>query len=250
MSSTKESNKIILDGRSLPDIMKSHNYKYPQHFKSAWDDFTHNVPTWEEELFQKFKGKDNLLFLELGTAQGRAAVWLLEEVLTGKNSKLITIDQKTKQRASIEGNSLLDQFFEYLEKNNDPLYTNAFWWKDRKNVEVEYNVVDNLKPYIDSDKCDFYDVGTSEFFKIASNTYGIEPIFDFIYIDASHEPEDVIFDAVNSFRMLKKGGMIIFDDYAWGNCSQGIDSFTLTHAKYVDGYVDKQAFITKIKDLK
>ena len=47
---------------------------------------------------------------------------------------------------------------------------------------MEYNVVDNLKPYIDSEKCDFYDVGTSEFFKIASNTYGIEPIFDFIYI--------------------------------------------------------------------
>ena len=65
MSSTKESNKIILDGRSFPDIMKSHNYKYPQHFKSAWDDFTHNVPTWEKELFEKFKGKDNLLFFDL-----------------------------------------------------------------------------------------------------------------------------------------------------------------------------------------
>lgn len=44
---------------------------------------------------------------------------------------------------------------------------------------------------------------------------GKEGTFDLIYVDGSHNPKDVIVDAVLSFRLLKKGGLIIFDDYIW-----------------------------------
>lgn len=44
---------------------------------------------------------------------------------------------------------------------------------------------------------------------------GREGTFDFIYVDGSHDPKDVIVDAVLAFRLLKKGGIIIFDDYIW-----------------------------------
>jgi len=40
-------------------------------------------------------------------------------------------------------------------------------------------------------------------------------MFDFIYIDASHEAKDVMKDAVLSWEILKEGGIIIFDDYQW-----------------------------------
>lgn len=40
--------------------------------------------------------------------------------------------------------------------------------------------------------------------------------FDLIYIDASHDAVDVLADAILSFRLLKVGGVIIFDDYLWG----------------------------------
>ena len=39
--------------------------------------------------------------------------------------------------------------------------------------------------------------------------------FDLIYIDASHMAADVILDACLSFRLLKTGGVMIFDDYYW-----------------------------------
>lgn len=39
--------------------------------------------------------------------------------------------------------------------------------------------------------------------------------FDFIYIDGSHQAPDVLFDAVLSFRLLRKNGVIAFDDYLW-----------------------------------
>ena len=39
--------------------------------------------------------------------------------------------------------------------------------------------------------------------------------FDFIYVDGSHETTDTLCDLVLSMRMLKKGGMMIVDDYLW-----------------------------------
>jgi hypothetical protein len=64
----------------------------------------------------------------------------------------------------------------------------------------------------------------------------------------------VIFDAVNSFRYLKTGGMIIFDDYHWGKCKVGIDCFIETHKQYLDNHLDKfndyQMIVEKTKPLK
>ena len=39
--------------------------------------------------------------------------------------------------------------------------------------------------------------------------------FDIIYIDGSHSKDDVLEDAVLSWRLLKQGGLLIFDDYCW-----------------------------------
>ncbi|MBL6431537.1 MAG: class I SAM-dependent methyltransferase [Alphaproteobacteria bacterium] len=39
--------------------------------------------------------------------------------------------------------------------------------------------------------------------------------YDLIYVDGSHRSDDVIVDAVNCFRMLTDGGILIFDDYFW-----------------------------------
>ena len=39
--------------------------------------------------------------------------------------------------------------------------------------------------------------------------------YDLIYIDGSHYADDVLIDALNSWKMLRKGGILIFDDYLW-----------------------------------
>lgn len=39
--------------------------------------------------------------------------------------------------------------------------------------------------------------------------------FDFVYVDGSHQAEDVLCDAVLGFRLLKVGGLLAFDDYYW-----------------------------------
>ena len=57
-------------------------------------------------------------------------------------------------------------------------------------------------------------------------------MFDFIFIDASHEAKDVMSDTVLSWEILKEGGIIIFDDYQWDKLKEeysrpklAIDSF-------------------------
>lgn len=42
------------------------------------------------------------------------------------------------------------------------------------------------------------------------------PMYDFIYIDGSHTAPDVLTDAVMAWPLLKVGGLMVFDDYIWG----------------------------------
>jgi predicted O-methyltransferase YrrM len=60
--------------------------------------------------------------------------------------------------------------------------------------------------------------------------------FDIIYIDGNHEPEYVLEDAVLCFRKLKRGGILIFDDYGWGGpdlTQRGIDAFISGYHKRI-----------------
>jgi len=78
-----------------------------------------------------------------------------------------------------------------------------------------------------------------------------DDFFDIIYIDGNHEPDYVLEDAVLSFRKLKKGGYMIFDDYGWGGpdlTQKGIDAFISGYYKRIEnlGESNTQMFIKKI----
>lgn len=75
--------------------------------------------------------------------------------------------------------------------------------------------------------------------------------FDIIYIDGNHEPEYVAEDAVLSFRKLKIGGYLIFDDYGWGGpdlTTRGIDAFVSAYHKRIKklSIVNSQVFCQKL----
>ena len=77
-----------------------------------------------------------------------------------------------------------------------------------------------------------------------------DEMFDIIYIDGNHEPEYVLEDAVLSFRKLKKGGFMVFDDYGWGGpdlTKRGIDAFLSGYHKRIHllGGKSTQVFIQK-----
>lgn len=68
---------------------------------------------------------------------------------------------------------------------------------------------------------------------------GAKGYFDFIYVDASHEAPDVLFDALLSFKLLRKGGVIAFDDYNWQLSNDPADYDPIKHPRpAIDAFVN------------
>ena len=49
--------------------------------------------------------------------------------------------------------------------------------------------------------------------------------FDFIYIDGSHNGEDILSDAIEAFKILKKEGLIFFDDFLQHDKNRALQSY-------------------------
>jgi hypothetical protein len=61
--------------------------------------------------------------------------------------------------------------------------------------------------------------------------------FDIIYIDGSHKADNVFYDAMESFKILKKGGILLFDDF--------LGSSAFDNNQVIDGVA---LFLNKIND--
>ncbi|OBH97913.1 class I SAM-dependent methyltransferase [Mycobacterium sp. E2733] len=87
--------------------------------------------------------------------------------------------------------------------------------------------------------------------------------FDVVYVDGSHFSDDAIVDSLNSWRLLKQGGMMIFDDVMWpayprarANTAWAIHQFLkyhpgeykVLHAQYQIILQKKKAFVDEIAD--
>jgi predicted O-methyltransferase YrrM len=67
---------------------------------------------------------------------------------------------------------------------------------------------------------------------------GYEGFFDFIYIDGSHQAPDVLADAVLAFRLLRKGGLMAFDDYLWSENLPGGPDILRMPKSAIDAFVN------------
>ena len=63
--------------------------------------------------------------------------------------------------------------------------------------------------------------------------------FDFIYIDGSHNGEDILSDAIEAFKILKVNGLMFFDDFLQHDDNRilqsyvGIDKFLSLYSDYL-----------------
>ncbi len=58
-------------------------------FTADW--FSNNIPVWNNAL-APLKNRDGLCFLEIGSFEGRATCWMLENILTGPDSRIHCAD--------------------------------------------------------------------------------------------------------------------------------------------------------------
>jgi predicted O-methyltransferase YrrM len=64
---------------------------YNKQYTFTVNTFTDKISAWTN-LLSEFKGKPGINYLEIGTFEGRSALWVLENILTHPTSTLTIID--------------------------------------------------------------------------------------------------------------------------------------------------------------
>jgi predicted O-methyltransferase YrrM len=162
-------------------------YIEKKNFSQKW--FLNNF-----EIFHHYLPKNldtNFSYLEIGSYEGLSALNIL---FNYKNSKVTTIDLWAKSNINSES---LSVDFNEIEKRFD------------ENLEgYKFNKIKNDSV-----------VALRELLKKRI-------FFDFIYIDGSHNGEDILSDAIESYKLLNMGGIMIFDDIVNTNKNINIQSYT------------------------
>ena len=154
---------------------------------------------WEKRF--GFMKKKNNKILELGCYKGEMSKWFSDILLNHKSSQLHCVD-------TWEGS------VEYKKNFNNVK-------KTFKN-DIEKTFKKNIKDSKHPTKVKIHKCTTTDFF-IKFFSKHKKPFFDLIYVDASHDARNVILDAIFSFKSLKVGGHIVFDDYEWNKMPQNYE---------------------------
>jgi predicted O-methyltransferase YrrM len=82
---------LLLGLLSAPLFAAEGTKAYNKQYTFTVNTFTDKIPAWTK-LLGEFKGKPGINYLEIGTFEGRSALWMLENILTHPTSTLTIID--------------------------------------------------------------------------------------------------------------------------------------------------------------
>mgnify|MGYP006281354911 CR=1 FL=1 len=176
-------------------------------FTNQW--FVGAKPIWAQ-IFQKLQpGR----ILEIGSYEGQSTCFLIEAAGLQASSELHCIDtwQGGVEHAGIDMRAVEQRF----------LHNTALASKRTKNpIELKVHKT------------------RSDFALAQLFVQGYENYFDFIYVDGSHQAADVIADAILAFRLLRKGGVIVFDDYLWAENLPGGPDLLRMPKSAIDAFIN------------
>jgi predicted O-methyltransferase YrrM len=150
-------------------------------FSTDW--FSHAVPMWIRTFSTlKLNLKERLRVLEVGSFEGRSSCWISDHLLAHPESVLVCIDTFEGSTEHAEVGALYEKFIRNIgqSKNSNKVQIR----RGRSHAMLESLMKERL-------------------------------VFDLVYIDGSHETEDVLADGKAGFALLRDNGVLIFDDYAW-----------------------------------
>jgi predicted O-methyltransferase YrrM len=180
--------------------------------------FTQDWFHWAPELWQKLipllPGKPGMRsFVEVGSFEGRSSVWIIENMMLD-GDWLDCIDTwEGGEEHSAEDMEKTEQRFDHNIAVATSKYPERAFTKHKGNSVTE----------------------------LAQQVYKGDIAADFIYIDGSHIAKDVLTDACMAWPLLKPKGIMVFDDYMWGDARDilhrpkwAIDAFVNIFAEEVE----------------
>ena len=183
---------------------------YPVFIKFINDRLMHPFLSAKKKFFRK-KHQDYLKLKKTSTDYFSINAYYWNSILN-KNFKKFSY----LEIGSWEGNSAL-----YILKNHSTkkVVCVDLWDKAKKykklNKKNFNNFKDNLKNF--KNKYSYFKMTSNRFF--SKNKH----MFDVIYIDGWHGTSQVFKDISNSWKILNDGGIIICDDYFYGNIYKNSD---------------------------
>lgn len=178
-------------------------------FSTNW--FSQSATHWPA-LFQAiaWDARKPHVIVEIGSYEGASACWMLDHLLLHPESRLYCLD-------TFEGG---------IEHSA----------KQLKNLEQHFR--QNIALTGKAQQVETL-VGRSDDGLVQLLARKIQA--DFIYVDGSHKAADVLTDAVLAWKLLKPGGLMVFDDYLWPlyqdqpllNPKMAIDAFINCHMNQV-----------------
>ena len=158
--------------------------------------------------------------------------------------------QKVLEIGSFEGQSSC--YFSRMIKSGE-IHCVDTWKGDEelrgRNIdfnEVEKNFDHNIRLTSQMHPCVNFFKYKKESYKQLANfiSEDKENYFDLIYIDGAHDSKNVLIDAINSYKLLKDGGVMIFDDYLWKCDNNLLNAPKLAIDSFVNIFSDKLQIIS------
>lgn len=178
------------------------------------------------EILNHYTNMNNVNFLEIGSFEGMSTNYFINNFLTGSNCFITCIDPWIKYSESTI--TKMNEWDNFINENTYDIFINNTF-EQRNKIIIKRGLSCDILPTLDK-------------------------IYDFIYIDGDHSEKAVWIDAINSFKILRNNGIMIFDDYTWntGNKSpkNAIDKFLNEYKNYIQIIsINYQVIIRKISDL-
>lgn len=173
-------------------------------FRQDW--FSRSIPAWKAIFAKLSADSAGLRILEIGVFEGRSTCWLLENVCKSPDSTIVAIDtfQGGVEHKKLEIGGLRGRFESNIAAIGSPAQVEVR--EGESFCELCALVAENVK------------------------------VFDFISVDGSHQAVDVLADAVLAFRLLRRGGVMAFDDYLWAPVRRGMENPLITPKAAVDAF--------------
>lgn len=180
-------------------------------FTTDW--FSGRIEVWQRLLAPELAGKP-CRALELGSYEGRSALWTLENLLENPRSHLTCVDSFTG------------------------VHPQSARLGRKTPADIRSALLSNLRPYFKAGKASLL----QEDVAVALRTLAggkPKPMFDFVYVDADGSGRDYLEQAVLVWPLLKARGFLVFDDYTHSkehdqSCPRpGIDAFMNLYAREI-----------------